>query len=76
MEADQDSPPPSDERGLLAGMADTAATMTSTLDALRANEFPEIDVDAAARLRTQLDQAAAAALDLHHALRNTVDGDV
>jgi len=56
-------------RRLLAAMAETAGAMANILDTLRTSEFPDVeDVETAAELRVQLDQAAAAAADLHHTL--------
>lgn len=61
----------SDSRRALTTMADTAGAMASELDSLREGGFSGVeDIETAANLRVELDQAAAAADDLHHALRD------
>ena len=60
-------------RQLLAAIAGDAGMIGEILDALRAGPLAGIlDVDTAAALRVELDQAAAAAADLRHTLRNTI----
>jgi hypothetical protein len=63
-----------DVRHVLATMADAASAMATILDSLRETEFTEIsDLDIAANLRVELDQAAAAADDLRQSLSNATD---
>lgn len=58
-------------RRLLTAIAGTAETIADILDAVRIGGYSQVgDPEIAAKLRVDLDQAAAAAADLQHSVRN------
>lgn len=60
-------------RGVLTTITGTAGVIGRVLDTLRQQPSTKIvDVETAAALRVELDQAAAAAEDLHHAVSSAL----